>query len=111
MSNKAVVWSVIGVVLVCGLVAGFRWVYYMRTSSAKNSCLNNLRQIDGATQQWALDHNATTNAVITMKDIQPYIGHGLKQDTPKCPEGGTYTVTTVNKKPKYSIGAGNHVLP
>jgi hypothetical protein len=31
---------------------------YIRTGPApKNTCINNLRQLDGAVQQWALEHH------------------------------------------------------
>src|SRR5262245_54264603 len=36
-----------------------------RTTSAKNACINNLRQIDGAKQQWGLENNQETNACPT----------------------------------------------
>ncbi len=39
--------------------------------SAANSCINNLRQLDAAKQQWALEHGAGTNAVPAWNDIAP----------------------------------------
>jgi len=34
---------------------------------------NNLRQLDGATQLWALDHHQTGAVVPTWEDIAPYL--------------------------------------
>ena len=60
--------------------------------AARNSCINNLRQIDAAKQQWALEKNKTAEAVPTVQDLLPY----LKDRTfPVCPSGGTYTLNAV----------------
>jgi hypothetical protein len=36
-----------------------------------NSCINNLRGLDGAKQQWAIEDHKTTNDVPTMADLTP----------------------------------------
>ena len=46
-----------------------------RTTSQRNACINNLRQIDWAKQQWALE-NQTTSSEPSANDIQPYFGRG-----------------------------------
>jgi hypothetical protein len=38
-------------------------------------CALNLRQIDGAIQQWALEHSRT-NGPVTWSDLKPYLGRG-----------------------------------
>jgi uncharacterized protein (DUF3084 family) len=53
-----------------------------------NACLNNLLQLDGAKQQWALEGNKTAHDIPTEKDLAPYLKDGI----PKCPAGGTYTI-------------------
>src|SRR5262245_3036332 len=40
--------------------------------SAANACVNNLRQYDGAMQQWALEYKKATNDIPTWDDIRPY---------------------------------------
>jgi type II secretory pathway pseudopilin PulG len=44
-----------------------------RTTSQSNAIVNNLRQLDGAKQQWALQHGKSANDVPTMKDLSPYL--------------------------------------
>jgi DNA repair exonuclease SbcCD ATPase subunit len=69
-------------------------------------CVTNLRQLDGAKQQWALEHGKTADAMPTAQDIVPY----LKDNTlPACPAGGTYTLNAVNQAPTCSVPV--HVLP
>jgi hypothetical protein len=82
-----------------------------RTTSATNACVNNLRQIDAAKQQWALENDATTNNPPTWNDIRPYLGRGLEGEVPRCPQGGTYIIGRLDEKPRCSIGEPSHSLP
>ena len=43
---------------------------------SSNACINNLRQIDAAKQQWALDTNKTTNDTPSWDAIRVYVGRG-----------------------------------
>jgi hypothetical protein len=74
-----------------------------------NACINNLRLIDAAKQQWALENKKQSTDTPTLDDLRPYIGRGPKGELPTCPDGGTYTVGTVGEKPTCSNPA--HVLP
>lgn len=72
----------------------------------RNACINNLRQIDGAKQQWALEKNKPDDAVPTMRDLQPYLKDGT---FPSCPAGGTYSINSVDAMPTCTIQ--DHALP
>jgi len=72
----------------------------------RNSCINNLRQIDGAKQQWALEKNKTLDAVPTERDLLPYLKDGV---FPICPEGGTYSIKSVDALPTCTVSG--HALP
>ncbi len=71
-----------------------------------NSCINNLRQLDAAKQQWALENNKTAEAVPTAQDIAPYL---KDQAIPVCPASGKYTLNSVATVPTCSIAG--HALP
>jgi hypothetical protein len=71
-----------------------------RTTPASNACVNNLRYIDGATQQWALENHKTTNDVPSWEDVRPYLSRDGK--IPTCPHGGTYTLGRLDKPPTCS---------
>ena len=77
-----------------------------RSTSQQNACINNLRQIDAAKQQWALEKNKTADAVPTANDIKVYLMHNK---LPACPQGGAYTLGPVGETPKCSIPG--HELP
>jgi hypothetical protein len=66
----------------------------------RNACINNLRQIDAAKQQWALDKNKNAAAVPTITDLASYFKDGV---LPTCPSGGTYTLNAVGELPTCSI--------
>ena len=65
----------------------------------KPSCINNLRQIKGAEDQWAVDQHKTTNDAPTWDDLRDY----FKSVPPKCPNGGTYTLGRIGELPTCSI--------
>ena len=70
-----------------------------------NACINNLRQIDGAKQQWGLEHHKTTNDVPNWDDVRPY----LSREWPNR-ERGHYVLGRLDEPPKCSVG-GRHKLP
>jgi len=69
-----------------------------RTTAQMNACINNLRQIDGAKLQWALENKKQETDTPRAQDLAPYLGAQLK-----CPAGGVYTFHTVGEKPTCSI--------
>jgi DNA repair exonuclease SbcCD ATPase subunit len=75
----------------------------------RNACINNLRQIDAAKQQWALEKNKPVTAIPTEQDIAPYIKLDSNGNLPKCPSGGTYSLNAVGELPTCSFPG--HVLP
>ena len=76
---------------------------------AMNVCINLLRQIDAAKNQWALENSKTGDAVPTERDIAPYIKLDADGNIPKCPAGGTRTLNAASVAPTCSIAG--HVLP
>jgi len=105
------------VVAIIGLLAAIAFPNYAkaRTTSQKNSCIDNLRQIDGAMQQYALEYKQAATASVSLNQVTPYL-----HNTPVCPAGGTtigdsYSVTTFDTAPTcVSLGgtaSNGHILP
>ncbi len=71
-----------------------------RSTAQKNACIANLKMIDRASQQWALENLKTDKDKVDIKAITEYLkDHKL----PTCPAGGTYTTGKVEDAPKCSI--------
>jgi len=78
----------------------------MSPAAQLNACINNLRQIDAAKQQWALENDKTADAIPSAQDLLPYFSNLV---FPVCPSGGTYTINAVGVPPTCSVPG--HVLP
>lgn len=78
-----------------------------RETAQKNTCINNLRMIDAAKQQWALEKSKSASDTPTWDDLKPYLGRGGA--IPHCPKGGEYTIGSVGQHPTCSIPG--HELP
>ena len=66
----------------------------------QNACIANLKQIDGATQQWALENRAPANSPVNIVNLFPYLKGRV---VPVCPQGGTYSIFTVGRSPRCSV--------
>jgi hypothetical protein len=64
------------------------------------ACLNNLKQIEGAKQQWALEKSRPTGGLVGPTDISPYL---VGNAVPTCPSGGTYTLNPIGISPICNI--------
>ena len=103
------------VVAIIGLLAAIAIPNFVRarTQSQMNACINNLRQVDGAVQQWALETKQSATATVTFTDISAYLKSSVT-----CPSAGagaafstSYTITTVSNKPACKILPVTHTLP
>ena len=103
------------VVAIIGLLAAIAIPNFVRarTQSQKNACINNLRQIDGAIQQWALENKKAVSATVNYVAIKDYLKSAVL-----CPAGGTlfsdsYTISDVATRPvcqKVPTGSIAHIL-
>jgi len=105
------------VVAIIGLLAAIAIPNFVkaRATSQANACINNLRQIDAAANQFALEQHKTTGASISYpSDLTPYIKLNSASSIPPCPAGGTYADGTVGTAPTCSLSTTvtpQHVLP
>jgi hypothetical protein len=82
-----------------------------RETSCKNTCIANLKQIDGAKEQWALEFHKTTNDIPTFADL---IGTtNYIKNTPTCPGGGHYILNAIGQAPACADNKADpsHALP
>jgi hypothetical protein len=63
--------------------------------------ISNLRQLDGAMQQWALDHGRTGAVMATKEDIAPYLRYSFAPDgLVKSVAGERYILKTITEPPE-----------
>jgi len=77
-----------------------------QSQSQNQACINNLRQIDAAKQQWAQQNNKPAGTPVTPSDIARFIRGGI---LPTCPAGGIYLINAVGMPPTCS--SPGHALP
>jgi prepilin-type N-terminal cleavage/methylation domain-containing protein len=96
------------VVAIIGLLAAIAIPNFVkaRGTAQKNACINNLRQIDGAKEQWALENKKSAGAATVDADVNLYIKGGA----PKCPGSGSYTYGNVDTSPICSLSTSGHAL-
>lgn len=86
------------VVAIIGLLAAIAIPNFVkaREQSQINACLNNLRQLDGAKAQWALETGQDSTVTPAGSDLLPFLRVGSTA-LPECPVGPTaYTMTAVS---------------
>jgi type II secretory pathway pseudopilin PulG len=83
-----------------------------RASSQASACINNLRQIDAACNQFALENHKTAGYTYTYPDdLTPYIKLNAVGSVPPCPAGGSYSVAALGTLPQETCNLGNTVTP
>ena len=100
------------VVAIIGLLASIAIPNFVkaRTSARMSACISNLRQIDGAIQQWALETKQSETATVTAAEILSYLRNSVT-----CPAGGrtfadSYSVTTAQARPTCLKEPATHKL-
>jgi hypothetical protein len=66
-----------------------------------NICIANLKQLEGAKQQWALENKKDASATPTEDDL--FGANKYINQKPACPSGGTYTLNDVSTPAACSI--------
>ena len=107
------------VVAIIGLLAAIAIPNFIkaRATSQQNACINNLRQIDGAISEWALENGQSNGAnVANTMVVSAYIKLNANSAVPGCPASGTYNTASVGTIPQVTCSlstlAGTpHKLP
>ncbi|MEJ5252861.1 MAG: prepilin-type N-terminal cleavage/methylation domain-containing protein [Chthonomonadetes bacterium] len=97
------------VVLIIGILLAIAVPNFVnaRDSSRAKACVANLKQIQAAKEQWAMDTNQPPTATPTQEDLSPtYI-----KVWPSCPAGGNYdNIGSLSENPTCSSQLPGHSL-
>ena len=105
------------VVAIIGLLAAIAIPNFVkaRATSQSNACINNMRQIDSAVQQYALEAKQAGDTDVAVGELAAYIKGNV---LPTCPAGElAYTIAGTYDAPEITCGnadqpsVGMHVLP
>src|SRR5690242_19787892 len=100
------------VVLIIGILLAIAVPNFVkaRESSRTKSCVANLKQIDSAKEQYAMDNKLAQGASApATTDLAGT--NGYMKSFPTCPSTGTaYSVNAIGTSPSCAVG-GEHVLP
>jgi type II secretory pathway pseudopilin PulG len=102
------------VTVIVGLLAAMAITNFShaRSQAQMNTCINNLRLINSAKQQWAMETGQLPTAMPADTDIQPYLGHKANGSLasvvcPLNPDGGfdaSYTIGVVGTPTQCKVG-------
>jgi prepilin-type N-terminal cleavage/methylation domain-containing protein len=103
-----IVVAIIGVLAAIGIPS----FLHARSKSQATACINNLRQIETAVQQVAIEKGLHVGDNVTYPDdITAYIKLNSKGSIPPCPAGGLYSLAQVGNIPQAICSLGTTVDP
>lgn len=109
--------TLVEILIVCaiiGILAAIAIPNFMRSRSDSQAtvCINNLRQVDSAAQQFAIEAGKSAGTTLNFPtDLTPYIKLNAGSSIPTCPAGGNYVLAPVGSVPSVSCSLGNSVTP
>ena len=102
------------VVAIVGLLAAIAIPNLLKASarSQATTCINNLRQLDTAIQQFSVEAGKHVGDIVNYPDdLTPYIKLNAQGQIPPCPANGTYSLNTVGTVPSAICSLGTTVTP
>ena len=103
------------VVAIIGLLAAIAIPNFIkaRVTSQQNACINNLRQLDGAINEWALETGQANGTPISgvAAISQYYIKLNSASAVPGCPAGGSYQTYSVGSIPQITCTLSDATPP
>ena len=100
--NRILEWAAVAAVVVILAALSVPNFVRSRDTSRKNTLIHNLRLLDGAKQTWALEANASINAIPSPAQVAPYFGRGGTMETDFSPiamPGVKYVVGKAGEAP------------
>ena len=89
------------VVAIIGLLAVIAIPNFVRARdvSQQNACINNMRQIHYAKENWGLQNGMSGSDTPNSNEVGQYLRGGF----PNCPSSGTYTINNIDTAPSCSF--------
>jgi prepilin-type N-terminal cleavage/methylation domain-containing protein len=100
------------VVAIIGLLAAIAIPSFVkaRSDSQQKACINNLRIMDSAKEQAAMEQKWSSGRNLNAADVTNALAYVKGSATPSCPGGGSYTWNNIGVPPTCTVTA-SHRLP
>ena len=97
------------VVLIIGILLAVAVPNFLkaRETSRTKTCVANLREIEAAKEQWAMENGQGASATPTQAQLAG--ANGYIKNWPNCPSSGTYTINDMSTNPACSVGAPHNL--
>ena len=97
------------VVAIIGLLAAIAIPNFIRAraTTLANKCVNNLRLIQAAKDQYAIENSVPDTVEPGTAEVQVYLKNNVM---PSEPTGSTYTINPINTNATCDTGTDGHVL-
>jgi len=85
-----------------------------REKSQTSVCIANMKQIQGAMEQWAVETHQVTGAAVTWANLVPNYIKSTSPTGPQCPAGNIdYVLPAIGNNPTCPniVACPTHVLP
>jgi len=97
--------TIIEIMIVCAIIAialaiAIPNYFHMTDVSKRTVCINNLRKITSAVEQYAIDNNIPGGASLSSQQEADLYASYLHGGKPICPGGGDYTINAVGVNPQ-----------
>jgi len=93
------------VVLIIGILLAIAVPNFIkaRETSRNKTCVANLKQIESAKEQWAMENKMGADDEPSEDDLLGSGGDGYMKSFPECPSGGDYTIGAISEDPACSV--------
>lgn len=97
------------VVLIIGILVAIALPNFLkaRENSQMRACAANMKQIQAAVEQWAMETRQAPDADLPT-DVQALVTNGYLKSLPVCPAGGDYSFAGDKKVNSYDIDCNVH---
>ena len=102
-----IVVAIIGVLAAIGIPSFVK----ARSRSQATACINNLRQIEAAVQEFAIEKGKRVGDEVSLNDCTVYIKLNSEGSIPPCPANGDYSLKKVGEVPQAICSLGTTVDP
>jgi hypothetical protein len=110
--------EMLAIAMMVGLLGALTIPHMVRARSfkAQDVCINNLRKIDSAKEQWAIDFRQIPSVTPAFEDVRLFIRYTCDNSLPVCPLdlSGTfqssYRINALTSAPVCLVNPTNHVL-